>query len=145
MQKICSTCKLEKPVELFNKDKYKPDGLTSSCKSCISNRWRFVCSCGRTTHPFMWAQTTRGRSRFQSRTRMWSRFTFLRFLCLVLDCISHYTNLSFYDILIILNTVYHIYVRYIGTVDCRWSIFVSWSWFLQQPHNQRKTEINRQN
>lgn len=40
MQKICSTCKLEKLIQEFNKDKYKPDGLTSSCKICISDRWK---------------------------------------------------------------------------------------------------------
>jgi 5-methylcytosine-specific restriction endonuclease McrA len=40
MEKICSTCKNSKRIEEFNKDKYKPDGLTSSCKVCISNRWK---------------------------------------------------------------------------------------------------------
>jgi 5-methylcytosine-specific restriction endonuclease McrA len=40
MEKICSTCKNLKTTEEFNKDKYKPDGLTSSCKVCISNRWK---------------------------------------------------------------------------------------------------------
>jgi len=40
MQKICSTCKIEKLTTDFNKDKYKPDGLTSSCKACVSDRWK---------------------------------------------------------------------------------------------------------
>lgn len=40
MQKICSTCKITKILEDFNKDKYKPDGLTSSCKNCVSERWK---------------------------------------------------------------------------------------------------------
>lgn len=40
MQKICSTCKAEKTIEGFSKDKYKPDGLTSSCKACLSDRWK---------------------------------------------------------------------------------------------------------
>lgn len=40
MEKICSTCGIQKELQYFNKDKYKSDGLTSSCKLCISARWK---------------------------------------------------------------------------------------------------------
>jgi len=34
LTKVCSKCKEEKPLNEFNKDKHKVDGLTSSCKIC---------------------------------------------------------------------------------------------------------------
>lgn len=40
MLKICTTCKVEKTAQEFNKDKYRPDGLTASCKICVSDRWK---------------------------------------------------------------------------------------------------------
>jgi hypothetical protein len=33
--KICFTCKIQKSITLFNNDKYRSDGLTSSCKRCL--------------------------------------------------------------------------------------------------------------
>lgn len=36
--KTCTKCKLEKPLSLFSRDKYKKSGLVSQCKSCISQR-----------------------------------------------------------------------------------------------------------
>lgn len=35
--KICSKCKRELPIEMFNKDKIQKDGLYCSCKECRSN------------------------------------------------------------------------------------------------------------
>lgn len=37
--KTCSMCNNLQPFENFNKDKYKIDGLTSSCKSCLKLKW----------------------------------------------------------------------------------------------------------
>jgi hypothetical protein len=34
MTKTCTTCKQEKPLDLFTNDKYKKDGKTVNCKSC---------------------------------------------------------------------------------------------------------------
>jgi len=34
MTKICSKCKIEKPIEAFSKDKNKKDGLSNQCKEC---------------------------------------------------------------------------------------------------------------
>ena len=38
MIKRCSTCKLKKIPALFHKNKNKPNGLSSSCKDCASQR-----------------------------------------------------------------------------------------------------------
>lgn len=38
--KTCTSCKILQPFENFNKDKYKIDGLTSSCKKCVSDKWK---------------------------------------------------------------------------------------------------------
>jgi 5-methylcytosine-specific restriction endonuclease McrA len=40
MEKICTKCKVVKPFEKFNKDKYRKDGLTASCKECVSLNWK---------------------------------------------------------------------------------------------------------
>lgn len=34
MNKICSKCKIEKPIDLYGKDKNMKDGFTRLCKSC---------------------------------------------------------------------------------------------------------------
>jgi len=36
MTKVCSKCKEEKPVEMFNKKKCGKDGLNSICKECVA-------------------------------------------------------------------------------------------------------------
>jgi hypothetical protein len=38
MKKVCSTCSVEKPTNLFYKHIRSKDGLTSSCKKCTDNR-----------------------------------------------------------------------------------------------------------
>ena len=38
MEKICTDCKVVKPFEKFNRDKYRKDGLTAHCKDCIAIR-----------------------------------------------------------------------------------------------------------
>ena len=39
--KVCSKCKIEKPVEGFNKDKKERDGLYCWCRACIKERRKF--------------------------------------------------------------------------------------------------------
>lgn len=36
--KVCSKCKIEKPITEFYKNKLKSDGLQSECKECHNNR-----------------------------------------------------------------------------------------------------------
>ena len=38
LNKICSTCKLEKPIECFHKYKKSKDGYTHRCKNCVSRK-----------------------------------------------------------------------------------------------------------
>lgn len=39
-EKKCSSCKVCKGVEEFQKNSSRPDGLRSSCKVCTSKRWK---------------------------------------------------------------------------------------------------------
>ena len=39
-RKYCLRCGLNKELDAFGKDKYRPDGLTSACKQCRNNRSR---------------------------------------------------------------------------------------------------------
>jgi len=39
MKKICSTCKTEKEITEFGKDKYQKDGYNYSCKLCINTKY----------------------------------------------------------------------------------------------------------
>jgi hypothetical protein len=36
--KICSSCKIEKPIECFHKYKNSKDGHTHRCKNCVSRK-----------------------------------------------------------------------------------------------------------
>lgn len=40
MTKFCSTCRIEKPIEAFNKNRYRLDGLQTKCRLCDSKRAR---------------------------------------------------------------------------------------------------------
>jgi len=38
-KKRCGSCKRELPVEAFNRNASKPDGLQAICRECVSERW----------------------------------------------------------------------------------------------------------
>ena len=38
--RVCRTCKIEKPFDLFSKDKRNKNGISAQCKSCENNRKR---------------------------------------------------------------------------------------------------------
>lgn len=58
--KICSKCKRELPIEMFNKDKIQKDGLYCSCKECRSNTTKI--SQGRRLNVFSRNYKMRGNS-----------------------------------------------------------------------------------
>lgn len=40
MTKTCCTCKQEKPVDQFNKNRASKDGLQGRCRECSRATWR---------------------------------------------------------------------------------------------------------
>lgn len=40
MTKICSSCKTEKTLDNFSKDKNRKDGIYTQCKTCVSEYWK---------------------------------------------------------------------------------------------------------
>jgi 5-methylcytosine-specific restriction endonuclease McrA len=56
MDKVCSRCKLTKPLESFNKDKTKPDGFSSWCRDCkqqYDTEYRKLHSTGKYHHKYL--------------------------------------------------------------------------------------------
>lgn len=54
MVKVCTTCKIDKPLEEFTKSKFGKYGKTSKCKSCEAARFQklknTLKAAGKTTH-----------------------------------------------------------------------------------------------